>query len=78
MLLPGVIGSYEALSKESVEDGLLEHPQYTRPKNWENHEVPEVLTSGNHGEISKWRIEKSISETKERRPDLWKAWKAIN
>lgn len=77
-LLPGVIGSYEALSKESFEDGLLEHPQYTRPKNWENHEVPEVLTSGNHGEISKWRIEKSISETKERRPDLWKAWKAIN
>ena len=77
-LLSGVIGSSESLNKESFEDGLLEYPQYTRPHNWENHRVPEVLTSGNHDEIAKWRIEKSKSETKERRPDLWKVWKAIN
>lgn len=69
-LIPGVIGNSESLSEESHSDGLLEYPSYTKPASWRGHEVPEVLLSGNHGEIAKWRKEQSESRTRARRPDL--------
>jgi tRNA (guanine37-N1)-methyltransferase len=55
---------------ESFEDGLLEHPHYTRPQEWEGREIPAVLTSGNHGAIAKWQRQEAVRLTKERRPDL--------
>jgi len=72
-LVPGVLGQAESLSEESFEDGLLEHPQYTRPRAFEGHDIPEVLLSGNHAEIRKWRQAKREETTRERRPDLWAA-----
>jgi len=71
-LIPGVIGEPETLAEESFEQGLLEYPQYTRPKIWEGREIPEVLQSGHHGKIRDWRREQSEKLTRERRPDLWK------
>jgi tRNA (guanine37-N1)-methyltransferase len=56
--------------EESHSNGLLEHPQYTRPATWEGRDIPPVLMSGNHGEIAKWRHEMSVALTKRRRPDL--------
>jgi tRNA (guanine37-N1)-methyltransferase len=56
---------------ESHAQGLLEHPQYTRPAIWQDRPIPEVLMSGNHGEIAKWRRLKSEELTAQRRPDLW-------
>jgi len=70
-LVPGVLGQAESLSEESFEDGLLEHPQYTRPRTFEGHDIPEVLLSGHHAEISKWRQGEREKTTRERRPDLW-------
>jgi tRNA (guanine37-N1)-methyltransferase len=70
-LLPGVVGKEESLFFESFELGLLEYPQYTRPQIWKDHAVPEVLVSGDHGRIAKWREEQSVKITMERRPDLW-------
>ncbi|MEW5686787.1 MAG: tRNA (guanosine(37)-N1)-methyltransferase TrmD [Pseudomonadota bacterium] len=70
-LVPGVLGQAESLSEESFEDGLLEHPQYTRPRAFEGHDIPEVLLSGNHAAIRKWRQEQRNETTRERRPDLW-------
>ncbi|PZQ62255.1 MAG: tRNA (guanosine(37)-N1)-methyltransferase TrmD [Phenylobacterium zucineum] len=70
-LVPGVLGQAESLSEESFEDGLLEHPQYTRPRTFEGHEIPEVLLSGNHAAIRRWRQEQRDETTRERRPDLW-------
>ena len=70
-LLPGVLGAEESLEEESFSNGLLEYPQYTRPRAWNNREVPEVLTSGHHGKISAWRQAQSEELTKQRRPDLW-------
>lgn len=70
-LVPGVLGQAESLSEESFEDGLLEHPQYTRPRTFEGLEIPEVLLSGNHAVIRKWRQEQREVTTRERRPDLW-------
>ena len=70
-LVPGVLGQAESLSEESFEDGLLEHPQYTRPRTFEGLEIPEVLLSGNHAVIRKWRQEQREETTRERRPDLW-------
>jgi len=72
-LLPGVIGNAESLEEESFSNGLLEHPQYTRPAVWEGHEIPGVLTSGNHQDAARWRQDQSERLTKERRPDLWNA-----
>jgi tRNA (guanine37-N1)-methyltransferase len=72
-LLPGVLGQAASLSEESFEDGLLEHPQYTRPRTFEGLDLPEVLTSGNHGHIAKWRQAEREKVTRERRPDLWAA-----
>ncbi len=70
-LLPGVIGSKASLDSESHENGLLEYPQYTKPRSWEGREIPEVLLSGDHGKIAKWRQQQSEQLTRERRPDMW-------
>lgn len=69
-LLPGVMGNDASGTQESFENGLLEHPQYTRPNLWEGREIPGVLTSGDHGAVDKWRREKSEMLTEIRRPDL--------
>ena len=73
-LLPGVLGNSESLGDESFENGLLEHPQYTRPISWEGREVPEILLSGHHANVAKWRLEQSLAVTEERRPDLMKKY----
>jgi len=70
-LVPGVLGAAESLSTESFEDDLLEHPQYTRPRTFEGHDIPEVLLSGDHKKIAQWRQEQRERTTRERRPDLW-------
>ncbi|HEY0649665.1 tRNA (guanosine(37)-N1)-methyltransferase TrmD [Phenylobacterium sp.] len=70
-LVPGVLGQAESLSEESFEDGLLEHPQYTRPRTFEGLDIPEVLLSGNHAVIRKWRQDQREETTRDRRPDLW-------
>jgi len=70
-LLPGVIGSAESLREESFETGLLEYPQYTRPREWNGLAVPDVLLSGDHEKIRTWRRARSEEVTRERRPDLW-------
>jgi tRNA (guanine37-N1)-methyltransferase len=70
-LVPGVLGQAMSLSEESFEDGLLEHPQYTRPRTFEGLDIPEVLLSGNHAAIRRWRQEQREKTTRERRPDLW-------
>ncbi|MEK9536501.1 MAG: tRNA (guanosine(37)-N1)-methyltransferase TrmD [Aquiluna sp.] len=69
-LIPGVIGNNESLAEESHNDGLLEAPSYTKPQSWRGLEVPEVLLSGHHAEIEKWRKAQSLERTKENRPDL--------
>ena len=69
-LLPGVMGSAESGGEESFENGLLEYPHYTRPAEWEGRTIPDVLTSGNHAAIRKWRHDQSLALTRERRPDL--------
>ncbi len=73
-LLPGVMGNRESGETESFETGLLEHPHYTRPQVWEGRAIPDVLTSGNHGAIDKWRLAEAERITRERRPDLWAAY----
>ncbi|SHH97852.1 tRNA (guanosine(37)-N1)-methyltransferase TrmD [Marivita hallyeonensis] len=70
-LLPGVLGNEASTEEESFADGLLEHPQFTRPAEWRGMTIPDVLMSGHHGEIAKWRKAQSEALTKERRPDLW-------
>lgn len=70
-LLDGVMGKAESHENESFENGLLEHPLYTRPQEFEGREIPKVLMSGNHAEIEKWKLAESEKVTKERRPDLW-------
>jgi tRNA (guanine37-N1)-methyltransferase len=71
--VPGVLGDEESLTNESFENNLLAHPQYTRPAEYRGMKVPEVLLSGNHQEISKWRQEKRMERTANLRPDLFKA-----
>jgi tRNA (guanine37-N1)-methyltransferase len=71
-LLPGVLGAAESLASESFESGLLEYPQYTRPREWEGKSIPDVLLSGNHKAIEAWRRAESLRVTAERRPDLVK------
>ncbi|MEC8420285.1 MAG: tRNA (guanosine(37)-N1)-methyltransferase TrmD [Verrucomicrobiota bacterium] len=73
--VPGVLGDEESLTDESFENNLLAHPQYTRPAEYRGIKVPEVLLSGNHQEISKWRQEKRVERTASLRPDLLKATK---
>ena len=72
-LLPGVLGEAASLAEESFEDGLLEHPQFTRPRTFEGLDIPQVLLSGHHGEVAKWRRREREDITRERRPDLWAA-----
>ncbi len=69
-LLPNVLGNAASTENESFENGLLEYPQYTRPIEWKNRKVPEVLLSGHHENVAKWQKEKALQITKERRPDL--------
>jgi tRNA (guanine37-N1)-methyltransferase len=69
-LLPGVLGNADSLAEESHVDGLLEAPVYTKPQSWRGLEVPEVLRSGDHARIARWRREQSLRRTAERRPDL--------
>ncbi|WP_165978867.1 tRNA (guanosine(37)-N1)-methyltransferase TrmD [Antarcticimicrobium luteum] len=73
-LLPGVLGNQASAEEESFSDGLLEHPQYTRPADWKGRPIPEILMSGHHGRIAEWRQEMSEEITKQRRPDLWQAY----
>lgn len=72
--IPGVLSKEEAFINESLYDGLLEYPQYTRPDEFMGKTVPEVLLSGHHANIEKWRKEKSIERTRTKRPDLYKKW----
>ncbi len=74
-LLPGVLGNAESIEDESHSNGLLEHPQYTKPADWNGRKIPEVLTSGHHGKIAQWRREMSEKITQERRPDMWEKFK---
>lgn len=76
-LMPGVIGAEESLHEESFSSGLLEYPHYTRPRVWDGREVPEVLLSGHHEKIEKWRQAQAEAITQERRPDLWKHYTNI-
>jgi tRNA (guanine37-N1)-methyltransferase len=71
-LLPGVAGNESSLAEESFAQGLLEYPHYTRPREWEGRAIPEVLLSGDHERIAKWRRNQAEAITKARRPDLWK------
>jgi len=68
--LPGALGSGESVGEDSHSSGLLEYPQYTRPQSFRGWEVPEVLLSGNHAAIARWRREQSLRRTIRRRPDL--------
>ncbi|HEY9753234.1 MAG TPA: tRNA (guanosine(37)-N1)-methyltransferase TrmD, partial [Coleofasciculaceae cyanobacterium] len=73
-LLPGTVGKAASLKAESFEQGLLDYPQYTRPQVFRDWAVPEVLLSGNHGAIARWREEQQIQCTRDRRPDLYQRW----
>ncbi len=75
-LIPRVLGNSESALEESFSDGLLEHPQYTRPADWKGRKIPEILLSGHHANIAKWRTDQSKALTKERRPDLWRAYES--
>lgn len=77
-LLPGVLGNDESAVEESFSNGLLEHPQFTRPNVWRGQSVPEILLSGHHGKIEQWRKDQSQRLTKDRRHDLWLAFCAMN
>lgn len=72
-LLPGVVGKTASLEEESFEAGLLEYPQYTRPRQWESIDIPDVLLSGDHKKIAQWRRLEAERLTRLRRPDLWQA-----
>ena len=73
-LIPRVLGNQASTIEESFSDGLLEHPQYTRPAVWKGRAIPEMLLSGHHANISDWRRQMAERLTKKRRPDLWRAY----
>jgi len=73
-LLPNVLGDPDSAAGDSFSSGLLDHPHYTQPVVWEGKEVPEVLLSGHHAKIAKWRFEQAIERTKRLRPDLYDTW----
>jgi tRNA (guanine37-N1)-methyltransferase len=75
-LLPGVMGSEASATEESFEDGLLEHPHFTKPNTWEGVDIPGILLSGDHKAIARWKREQREALTKTRRPDLWQAMKS--
>jgi len=72
-LLPGVLGNKSSAGEDSFEDGLLEHPQFTRPRTFEGLEIPPVLLSGHHGDVVRWKQAQREETTRDRRPDLWSA-----
>ncbi len=74
-LLPGVMGKLESAAEESFSDGLLEHPHYTKPNSWEDIEIPDILLSGDHKAIARWKREQRETLTRHRRPDLWAKYK---
>ncbi len=74
-LIPRVLGNAMSAVDESFSSGLLEHPHYTRPTDWDGRKIPEVLLSGHHGAIAAWRQAQSEAVTEERRPDLWRAYR---
>jgi tRNA (guanine37-N1)-methyltransferase len=73
-LRPGVLGNEASAEEESFSRGLLEHPHYTRPQVWEGREIPEILLSGHHARIAEWRLSQAERLTRQRRPDLWRAY----
>lgn len=75
-LLPGVMGNAESGTDESFSAGLLEYPQYTRPASFRGMDVPSILSSGDHGAVARWRLEKAVERTRAVRPDLHEAWVA--
>jgi tRNA (guanine37-N1)-methyltransferase len=75
-LLPGVMGQLASADEESFSQGLLEYPQYTRPRLFEGRGIPEVLSSGDHAKVAAWRRAEAERLTRERRPDLWEAYRA--
>ncbi|MCR4605861.1 MAG: tRNA (guanosine(37)-N1)-methyltransferase TrmD [Eubacterium sp.] len=75
-LVPGVLGNSDSSCEESFSDGLLEYPQYTRPEEILGRKVPEILLSGHHKNIEKWRLEQSIERTKTRRPDMFEKYES--
>ncbi|MBD5543327.1 MAG: tRNA (guanosine(37)-N1)-methyltransferase TrmD [Lachnospiraceae bacterium] len=77
-LVPEVLNNDVSAEFESFHEDLLEYPQYSRPEEWQGKKVPQVLLSGHHANIEKWRREQSIKRTKERRPDLYEKWKEKN
>ena len=75
-LRPGILGNAASTDEESFSEGLLEHPQFTRPATWEGVDIPDVLTSGDHGRVAAWRQEMAEELTKSRRPDLWEQYQS--
>jgi tRNA (guanine37-N1)-methyltransferase len=75
-LLPGVMGASDSAEDESFSGHLLEYPHYTRPADWNGHQVPDILLSGNHAAIAAWRLAQSETITRQRRPDLWAAYQS--
>jgi tRNA (guanine37-N1)-methyltransferase len=75
-LLPGVMGEADSATEESFETGLLEYPHFTQPDIFESVGVPDILKSGDHGKVARWRREQAEKLTRDRRPDLWAAWRA--
>ena len=75
-LLPGALGAEDGAADETFTDGLIEHPQYTRPRDFRGMQVPDILLSGNHAAIRAWRLEQRKIRTRQRRPDLWSAYEA--
>ena len=73
-LLPGVVGNAASIEGESFSNGLLEYPHFTRPATWEGRDIPDVLTSGDHQAVAKWRQQEAERLTRERRPDLWQEY----
>ena len=76
--IEGTLGKIESAHDDSFSDGLLEYPQYTKPRNFRGLEVPEVLLNGNHKHIEEFRWEQKILRTKQKRPDLYKRWSEQN
>lgn len=77
-LIPRVLGNQASVEEESFSNGLLEFPQYTKPATWQGHDIPGVLLSGNHAHVDAWRRDQAERLTKERRPDLWRAYCAAH
>jgi tRNA (guanine37-N1)-methyltransferase len=73
-LIPRVLGNRASVEEESFARGLLEHPQYTKPAVWKGRAIPDILLSGHHGQIASWRQAEAERLTRERRPDLWRAY----